>query len=132
MTANGLCTGDHINGAVLCNGKLQADSFPQGSRVSFIQAQRRRKVAGNLQRCGHPGQQHGLRMPPRSLSIPTSMRRFRVSSFLADVTQQIHSFRASGVISAHKLFAAALDAMAFRKSAGSLCTVPPTIFWLVI
>jgi hypothetical protein len=85
-------------------------------------------VAVSLQRCGHPGQQHGLRMPPRSLSMPTSMRRFLVSSFLADVTQQIHSFRASGVISVQTLFAAALDLMAFRKSAGSLCTVPPAIF----
>jgi len=80
------------------------------------------------QRCGHPGQQHGLRMPPLSLSMPTSMRRFLVSSLLADVTQQIHSFRAGGVISVQRLFAAALDSMAFRKSAGSLCTVPPAIF----
>ena len=88
--------------------------------VSFIE--------GNPQRCGHPGQQHGLRMPPRSLSMPTSMRRFLVSSFLADVTQQIHSFRASGVISTQRLFAVALDSMASRKSAGSLCTVPPSIF----
>jgi hypothetical protein len=55
--------------------------------------------------------------------MPTSMRRFLVSSFLADVTQQIHSFRARGVISVQTLFAAALDLMAFRKSAGSLCTV---------
>jgi len=86
-----------------------------------------KNMAGKLQRCGHPGQQHGLRMPPRSLSMPTSMRRFLVSSFLADVTQQIHSFRASGVISVQRLFAAALDSMAFRISAGSLCTVPPAI-----
>jgi hypothetical protein len=70
----------------------------------------------------HPGQQHGLRMPSRSLSMPTSMRRFRVSSFLGEVTQQIHSFRASGVISSQTRFAAASDAIAFRKSAGSLCT----------
>jgi hypothetical protein len=47
------------------------------------------------------------------------MRRFLVSSFLAEVTQQIHSFRASGVISAQSLLAAALDAMALRKSVGS-------------
>ena len=79
-----------------------------------------KSVVGRLQRCGHPGQQHGLRMPPRILSMPTSMRRFLVPSFLAEVTQQIHSFRASGVISAQRLLAAALDLMAFRKSAGSL------------
>ncbi len=81
-----------------------------------------------LQRCVHPGQQHGLRMPPRSLSMPTSMRRFLVSSFLADVTQQIHSFRASGVISTQRLLTAAVDSRALRKSAGSLWTVPPVIF----
>jgi hypothetical protein len=83
-------------------------------------------IESNRQRCGHPGQQHGLRMPPRSLSMPTSMRRLLVSSFLGDMTQQIHSFRASGVISIQSLFALALDSMAFRKSAGSLCTVPPS------
>jgi hypothetical protein len=53
------------------------------------------------------------------------MRRFLVSSFLADVTQQIHSFRASGVMSAQRLLTAALDSMAFRKSGGSSWIVPP-------
>jgi hypothetical protein len=48
------------------------------------------------------------------------MRRFLVSSFLADVTQQIHSFRASGVMSAQRLFAAESVSMALRRSAGSL------------
>jgi hypothetical protein len=52
--------------------------------------------------------------------MPTSMRRFLVSSFLPDVTQQIHSFRARGVISAQTLEAAALDSMALRRSAGNL------------
>lgn len=60
------------------------------------------------------------------------MRRFLVASFLADVTQQIHSFLARGVISVHRRFAAALDSMAFRKSAGSLWTVPPAIFWVIM
>src|SRR5215471_2600231 len=89
--------------------------------VGFIASDR-------LQRCGHPGQQHGLRIPPRILSMPTSMRRFLVPSFLTDVTQQIHSFRASGVISAQRLLAVELDSIALRKSAGSLWTVPPAIF----
>ena len=53
------------------------------------------------------------------------MRCLRVSSFLPDVTQQIHSLRASGVISAHRLLAAASDSMALRKSEGSLWIVPP-------
>jgi hypothetical protein len=64
--------------------------------------------------------------------MPTSMRRFLVSSFLAEVTQQIHSFRASGVISAQRLLAAVLDSMALPKSAGSLWTVPPAILLVVI
>lgn len=55
------------------------------------------------------------------------MRRFLVSSFLAELTQQIHSFRASGVISAQSPLAAASDSMALRKSGGRLCTVPPEI-----
>lgn len=75
---------------------------------------------GALQRCGHPGQQQGLRMPPRILSRPTSMRRLLVSSFFADVTQQIHSLRASGVMLAQRFFAATSDWMALRKSGGSL------------
>ena len=83
-----------------------------------------RNAAGAFQRCGHPGQQHGLRMPPRILSMPTSIRRFLVASRLAEITQQIHSLRASGVISAHTHMATTLDPMAFRKSAGSLWTVP--------
>jgi hypothetical protein len=88
---------------------------------SFLIASERGKSASDsLQRCGHPGQQHGLRMPPRILSMPTSMRRFLVASCLAEVTQQIHSFRANGVISAQRLLAVALDSMALRKSAGSL------------
>lgn len=52
------------------------------------------------------------------------MRRALVSSFLADVTQQIHSLRASGVMSAHTSFAIESDSIALRKSAGILCNVP--------
>ena len=60
------------------------------------------------------------------------MRRFLVSSFLAEVTQQIHSFRASGVIAAQRPFAAASDSMALRKSAGSLWSVPLVIALVVM
>jgi hypothetical protein len=52
------------------------------------------------------------------------MRRFLVSSFLADVTQHIHSLRASGVMLAHTSLTIASDWIALRKSAGILCTVP--------
>jgi hypothetical protein len=52
------------------------------------------------------------------------MRRLLVSSFLADVTQHIHSLRASGVMLSHRFPTIASDSMALRKSAGNLCTVP--------
>lgn len=55
------------------------------------------------------------------------MRRFRVSSFLAAVTQHIHSFRARGVMLAHTSKTKASDSIALRKSAGILCTVPDAI-----
>ena len=60
------------------------------------------------------------------------MRRFLVSSFLAEVTQQIHSFRASGLIAAQRPFAAASDSMALRKSAGNLWSVPFVIALIVM
>lgn len=47
-----------------------------------------------------------------------------VSGFLTEMTQQIHSLRASGVISSHFARAIASDVSAFRKSAGTLCTAP--------
>lgn len=60
------------------------------------------------------------------------MRRFLVSAFLADVTQQIHSFRASGVMATQRSFAAPSDSMARRKSVGSRWIVPPAIALAVI
>jgi len=46
------------------------------------------------------------------------MRRLRVASFLADVTQHIHSLRASGVMLAHTRMTVGSDAIALRKSTG--------------
>src|SRR5579875_3681410 len=60
------------------------------------------------------------------------MRRFLVSSFLADVTQQIHSLRASGVISAHTSFTMGSDSIALRRSAGILCNAPLAVSSLVM
>ena len=100
------------------------------NRSDDIQATR---IGGlSIQRCGHPGQQHGLRMPPSILSMPTSIRLLLVASCLAEVTQQIHSFRASGVMSDHRLLAASLDSIAVPKSSGSLCTVPSASFDIAI
>jgi hypothetical protein len=56
------------------------------------------------------------------------MRRLRVSSFFADVTQQIHSFLASGVMARHNSDAAVSAAIARRKSGGNLWGGRVTIF----
>ena len=52
------------------------------------------------------------------------MRISRVSAFFPEVTQQIHSLRASGVISSHTARAVEDAINAFRKSSGILCSVP--------
>jgi hypothetical protein len=53
-----------------------------------------------------------------------------VSGFLTEITQQIHSLRASGVISSHFACAAGSEMRAFRKSAGIVCTAPAEIAFL--
>lgn len=55
-----------------------------------------------------------------------------VSGFLTEMTQQIHSFRASGVISSHFARAAASEMRTFCRSAGTLCTTPWEIAFLVM
>lgn len=59
------------------------------------------------------------------------MRIFLVSAFLPEITQQIHSFRASGVISSHTACAFGTEASAFFKSAGSVCTIPVAVALLI-
>src|SRR5690606_20002714 len=80
------------------------------------------------ERCAQPAQQHGRRIPPFIFEIPFSIRIPRVSAFLPEVTQQIHSLCASGVMSCHKASTLCTEAIASRRSLGSLCTVPPAIF----
>lgn len=63
-------------------------------------------------------------MPLFSLDSAFLMRMSLVSTFLPEVTQQIHSFRASGVMSSHSFTTFPEDKIAFPRSAGSLCTVP--------
>lgn len=48
----------------------------------------------------------------------------RVSAFLPEVTQQIHSLRARGVMSCQWASTFGEDTTAVRKSLGTLCTVP--------
>lgn len=62
-------------------------------------------------------------MPDESFESPTSIRRARVSSFLAEIIQQIQFLRAFGVMSSHVVCAAETAASAFLKSAGILCTI---------
>lgn len=58
------------------------------------------------------------------------MRRSRVFASFAEVTQQIHSLRASGVMSSQVALAALSLASAFFMSAGSICTGPPAVSFL--
>jgi hypothetical protein len=58
-------------------------------------------------------------MPPFIFESAFLIRILLVSSFLPDVTQQIHSLRASGVMSAHTAFTVGVEPTAFRKSSGS-------------
>lgn len=74
-------------------------------------------------RCEHPAQQQGRRIPPLIFEIAFLIRIFLVSAFLPDVTQQIHSFRASGVMSSHSVFTAGTEVIALRKSAGKVCCI---------
>jgi hypothetical protein len=86
----------------------------------------------NVHRCGQPGQQHGRRIPSLSSEHTLSTCCRLVSSFLTEMVQQIHSLRASGVMSSQAASAFASDASAFRRSAGRLCTTPPEIRTVVI
>jgi hypothetical protein len=49
------------------------------------------------------------------------MRRPRVASCLGEITQQIHSFRASGVRLFQAAWVAGVESTARRKSAGIVC-----------
>src|SRR5262249_17006819 len=55
-----------------------------------------------------------------------------VSGFLTEITQQIHSLRASGVMSSHFARAAGSEMRTLRKSAGTLCTAPGEIALLAM
>ena len=53
---------------------------------------------------------------------------FRVSEFLTEMIQQIHSLRASGLMSFHAASAFEDVTSAFLTSAGKACTVPKETF----
>jgi hypothetical protein len=88
--------------------------------------------ASLFQRWGQPGQQQGRRIPSLSSVRTRSMCCLRVSGFLTEITQHIHSLRASGVISSHFASAAESEMRTVRKSAGTSCTAPGEIVFLVM
>src|SRR5437660_2406117 len=90
------------------------------------------QVRNSFQRWRQPGQQQGRRIPSLSSVHTRSMCCLLVSGFLTEITQQIHSLRASGVISSHFARAMGSEMRTFRKSAGTLCTAPGEIAFLVM
>lgn len=82
-------------------------------------------------RCTQPYQQQGRRIPPLSSEHTRSTCSRRFSGCLTEKTQQIHSLRASGVISSHAVSALESEAKALRKSAGRSCATPPGIFFAI-
>ena len=83
-------------------------------------------------RCGQPGQQQGRRLPALSSSTTRWIRRLRVVLCLAEMTQQIHSFRASGVRSFQAARVVASELRALRTSAGALCRGPGLLWAFTI
>lgn len=82
--------------------------------------------------CAHPAQQHGRRMPPFIFEMAFPMRIPRVSALTPLVTQQIHSLRASGVMSCQSASTFGVPVIAFRKSSGSLWTVPDAMAVMLV
>src|ERR1051326_6776703 len=66
-----------------------------------------------------PGKQQGRRFPFATVSQAFSIRRSRVSTCFAELTQRIHSRRAMGVISVHRARAFAAVLRAGGRSRGT-------------
>ena len=79
-------------------------------------------------RCMQPIQQHGRCIPSMSFEHALRTWSFQVSGFLTEMVQQIHSLRASGVMSFHAASAFGEVTSAFLRSAGKACTVPEETF----
>jgi hypothetical protein len=86
----------------------------------------------HFSRCGQPAQQQGRRFPSLSSVYTLFIRLCLVSGFLASSIQQIHSLRASGVISSQFDSATLSEMRAFRKSSGTQCTTPLETSFLTI
>jgi hypothetical protein len=79
-----------------------------------------------------PIQQQGRRIPSLSSERVRSTCSFLVSGFFTEITQQIHSLRASGVKVFHIDSASGSEARASRRSDGVSCTTPEAILSLLI
>ena len=79
-----------------------------------------------------PIQQHGRRIPSMSSEHALLTWSPLVSGALTEMVQQIHSLRASGVMSSHAARAFCEAISAFRKSAGNVWTVPEDIFMAIV
>ena len=104
------------------------------ARTSLLRANCRLsgQVRNSFQRWGQPGQQQGRRIPSLSSVRTRSTCCLLVSGLLTEMTQQIHSLRASGVIFSHFARAAGSEMRTFRKSAGTACTAPRETALLVM
>src|SRR5437899_6621109 len=91
---------------------------PGGRKAAWLLGQ----VRNSFQRWGQPGQQQGRRIPSLSSVRTRSMCCLLVSGLLTEMTQQIHSLRASGVMSSHFARAAGSEMRTSRKSAATACT----------
>ena len=74
-----------------------------------------------------PIQQHGRRMPSFSSEQTRSTCSRRVSGAFTEITQQIHSLRASRVRVSHIAKALGSDRRALSRSFGRSCATPPEI-----
>ena len=83
-------------------------------------------------RCAQPAQQQGRRFPFLNSSGTLFTCSFLVSAVLTEIVQQIHSLRASGVMSSHAKSTFEEEVSAFRKSSGTVCAVPLEIIFLDI
>ncbi len=95
-------------------------------RINFCE-----ELIGLSFRCVQPIQQQGRRIPSLSSEHTRSTCSRRLSGLLTEMVQQIHSLRASGVISSHFASAFESEKRAFFRSAGSRCATPPEIFLVI-
>jgi hypothetical protein len=79
----------------------------------------------------HPIQQQGRRLPSVSSVIVRLTWFTLVAGVFTSVVQQIHSFRASGVMLSQAASAFGEAVSAFRKSVGSLCATPSETVLLI-